>query len=198
MQPVSSAIWRTRFRFAGGAVRVHCPRLRRLADQPFEDGGVLGRVGVVELPVRDQLGDVRAKYRLRLGPGGPGRPLRVVGELVEETEQVAGDALTGGDRRRLHHLDHRVHRQYLRRGEREPAALGVIGTRLEKASEGAGVEAGHESRDPLSGSRLPCSGTPRDFLRQLTEVVQHHAIVRDLADLIVDRPRDDERIGAVG
>ena len=100
-----------------------------LTHHALEHGRVGARIGVFQCPPLEQLRDVLAKRGLRLRAHAFRAALGVVGELVQQAEQLVRDRLPARGRRRLHDLDHRLDGQDLCGGERELAALGVVGSR---------------------------------------------------------------------
>ena len=116
---------------------------------------------------------------------------------MKQPKQVGGDALAGGGRGRLQDLEHGIHSHAFRCGEREAPALRVIGAGLKQTPECLRSQARHQTGDALAGPRFQGSRAPGDLLGHLPEVVQDHPVVRDLPDLIVDGPRDEERIDSL-
>ncbi len=116
---------------------------RRVAGHPIENGGVFGGIRIVELPIGDEASDLAPKDRFRLGPYLAAR-LGVLGELVQQSEQVVRDGLPGRERRGLHQLYHCIHREHLGCHEDEAPAFGVIRAREEQATQRLGVQVRHE------------------------------------------------------
>ena len=79
-----------------------------------------------------------------------GSLLGVVGQLVKQVEQIVGDGLMGGLGRGLEHLHDGVGGQDLRSVEHELAALRLVGSGLEQAAQGVGVECLDQAGDPLT------------------------------------------------
>ncbi len=182
-------------RLAVEPVLLHHARVAgRLAHHAVEDRGVLAGVGVLEIPLGDQLRHVPPQHRLRLGAAALGPLLGVMGELVQQPEELVRDGLAGGGRRGLDDFDHGVDRKHLGRGEREAAPLGVVGSGLEHAPERLGLERRDQAGHPLAHAGLPGPLAPGHLVGDLAEIVQHDAIVPDLLRLRIDRPGDDQRI----
>jgi hypothetical protein len=169
-------------------------RVGGLPHHALEHGRVRAGIGILQAPVGDELRDVLPQGGLGLRPAALRTGLRVMGELVQQAEQLVGDGLPGGGGGSLDHLDHRVHGEHFRRGERELTALGVVRAGLQHTAQGLGPERGHQPRDALADPRLPRPLAAGHLVGDLAQVVQHHAVVGHLVRLGVDRPSHQEGV----
>ena len=100
-------------------------------------------------------------------------------------------------RRRLHEVDHGIHRHALRRIKHELAPLDDVASHLHQVVQGLRLQRRHQAGNALLQRRCFLAALGLEFLRNLQEVAHHHLIVRGVALVIVDGLGHDDRIGGV-
>ena len=116
-------------------------------------------------------------------------------ELRQQSHERIRNGLVGSIGHRAYDVEHRVHREAVRRINGELEALGVVAAHVDEPPQRARLERTHELRcAPPQGDRFRAA-RGLQLIRDLQQVPDDHLIVPRALRMLVDRLGDEARLG---